>query len=193
VESTSTGGEPGAGDLLAAVAANLRRLRVASGLSLGELARRAGVAKSTVSQLEAGGGNPSIETLWALARALDVPFGRLVSEPERAVTVIRAGDGPLIAAAGAPVAVRLLASSERRTRNDLYAMTVEPGAARHAEPHLPGTLEHLVVVRGRLRVGPEGALAELRAGDYGRFPGDVPHVYEALEPGTEVVMLMAHP
>jgi len=175
------------------IAASLRRERERHGISLAELARRAGVAKSTLSQLEAGVGNPSIETLWALARALDVPFGRLVSEPERAVTVIRAGDGPLIAAAGAPVAVRLLASSERRTRNDLYAMTIEPGAARHAEPHLPGTVEHLVVVRGRLRVGPAEALAELRAGDYGRFPGDVPHVYEALEPGTEIVMLMAHP
>jgi transcriptional regulator with XRE-family HTH domain len=52
-----------------------------AGLSLTELARRAGIAKSTLSQLESGAGNPSVETLWALAVALGVPFSRLVDLP----------------------------------------------------------------------------------------------------------------
>src|SRR5690242_11606233 len=55
---------------LAAIAAALRRERARAGLSLTELARRAGVAKSTLSQLESGLGNPSVETLWALGVAL---------------------------------------------------------------------------------------------------------------------------
>ena len=48
----------------------IRRERLQSGMSVSDLARRAGVAKSTLSQLESGLGNPSIETLWALATAL---------------------------------------------------------------------------------------------------------------------------
>ena len=44
--------------------------RERAGMSLAELAR-AGLAKSTLSQLESGTGNPSLETLWALAMALD--------------------------------------------------------------------------------------------------------------------------
>src|SRR3954454_1763260 len=85
--------EQSAAALLAAVAANLRALRDEAGISLGELARRAGIAKSTVSQLEAGTGNPSVETLWALAVALSVPFGRLVQERGDEVHVVRAGGG----------------------------------------------------------------------------------------------------
>ena len=50
------------------IAKGLTRERQRAGLSL-EVARRAGVAKSTLSQLEAGQGNPSIETLWALCVA----------------------------------------------------------------------------------------------------------------------------
>ena len=45
------------------IAAALRRERHRSGLSLTEVARRAGIAKSTLSQLESGTGNPSIETV----------------------------------------------------------------------------------------------------------------------------------
>ena len=72
------------------IAAALRRERERLGVSLTELARRAGVAKSTLSQLEAATGNPSIETLWALAVALDVPFSRLVDPPTEPVQVIPA-------------------------------------------------------------------------------------------------------
>ncbi len=59
---------------LEVIAASLRRERRRSGLSLTELARRAGIAKSTLSQLESGTGNPSLETLWAICVALDVPL-----------------------------------------------------------------------------------------------------------------------
>jgi len=44
------------------IAASLRRHRARAGLSLTEVAKRAGVAKSTLSQLESGTGNPSVET-----------------------------------------------------------------------------------------------------------------------------------
>ncbi len=41
------------------LALSIKRERQAAGLSLTELAKRAGVAKSTLSQLESGIGNPS--------------------------------------------------------------------------------------------------------------------------------------
>ncbi|MDU6439694.1 MAG: helix-turn-helix transcriptional regulator, partial [Pantoea sp.] len=63
------------------IANGLVRERQRAGLSLAEVARRAGIAKSTLSQLEAGNGNPGIETLWALCVALNIPFARLM-EPE---------------------------------------------------------------------------------------------------------------
>src|SRR5690606_40680753 len=58
------------------IAAALRAERRRAGLSLGEVARKAGIAKSTLSQLESGAGNPSVETLWALSTALDMPLDR---------------------------------------------------------------------------------------------------------------------
>ena len=55
-------------DIGADIGARLHQLRVAQGLSQRELARRAGVANATISQIESGGSNPSVG---ALKRILD--------------------------------------------------------------------------------------------------------------------------
>ena len=93
-----------------AIAASLRRERQRAGLSLTEVARRAGIAKSTLSQLESGAGNPSVETLWAICVVLEVPFSRLLDPPRPSVTVIRAGQGPTFAAAQSSYLATLLSA-----------------------------------------------------------------------------------
>ncbi len=40
---------------------------------------------------------------------------------------------------------------------------------------------------------PGGPGVELEPGDYATFPGDTPHRYEALAPGTFAVLVMEHP
>ena len=64
------------------LAHSLRTLRDRRGLSLGNLARAAGVSPATLSGLEAGRGNPTMATLLNVARALGVPASRLLSEDE---------------------------------------------------------------------------------------------------------------
>ncbi|TYB41555.1 helix-turn-helix transcriptional regulator [Actinomadura chibensis] len=182
----------GNADLIGRIAAAIRRERERAGLSQTDLARRAGLAKSTLSQLEAGGGNPSVETLWALGTALDVPFSRLVEPPRAAVRVVRAGEGPAARAERADYAAALLAACPPHARRDLYRVTAGPGRPRVSDPHPPGTVEHVVLASGRARVGPPDEPAELAPGDYVTYPGDAPHVFEALEPGTSAVFLMEY-
>ena len=174
---------------LATIAAALRRERMRAGISIAELARRAGLAKSTLSQLEAATGNPSIETLWSLGVALGVPFSRLVEPPATQVRVIRAGEGPRLRADRADFVATLLAAGSAHTRRDLYLMELEPGQPREAAAHLPGSVEHLVVGGGRIVAGPAGETVELGPGDYAAFPGDVAHHYEALVPSWAVLVM----
>lgn len=179
-------------DLSAQIAASLRRERDRAGLSLTELARRAGLAKSTLSQLESGVGNPSVETLWALGVALGVPFSRLVDPPRQGVRVIRAGEGPVTYSERSDYAATVLASSPAGARRDIYRVTAQPGEPRLSDPHMPGTTEHVVLSTGRALVGPAEEPVELRPGDYVSYPGDAPHIFKALEPDTAAVMVMEH-
>ena len=176
-----------------AVASNVRALRMDAGLTLADLAGAAGLGKSTLAQLESGKANPSVETLWAIAAALRVPFARIVEEDRAALRVVRARDVPPMHSAEAPGwAGRLLATSHGRGTFDLYTLDLEAGTTRHADPHHAGVTEHLIVVVGRLRAGPETGPVELEAGDLVTFAADVPHVYDALET-THCVLLMAYP
>src|SRR3954451_23562586 len=52
--------------------------RSARGMSLGDLARASGLSKTILSRIEAGDGNPSVETLWRVSQAFDLPLGALL-------------------------------------------------------------------------------------------------------------------
>ena len=58
---------------------NLRRTRVATGLSQEELADRAGLHRTYISSVERGERNVSLETIFLLAQALGVEPADLVT------------------------------------------------------------------------------------------------------------------
>jgi len=179
-------------DVVALVGANVRRLRERAGQSLRELATRAAVSTSTLSNLEAGAGNPGVETLVNISRALNVPFSELVVAQEPDIRLQRASEGVVVEAADARFTSRLLVAESGRSITEVYEATMEPGARYQAEPHLPGVSESVIVVQGRMRVGPGTATVELGPGDRATFAADQPHIYEALEAGTRAVLVLGY-
>lgn len=67
--------------LLNELGRRLRGAREAAGLSVSDLARRSGISRRTVTEVEAGRANPSILKLSCLARALRTPLGQLCDLP----------------------------------------------------------------------------------------------------------------
>ena len=172
------------------IAAALKRERLRAGLSLSEVARRAGVGKSTMSGLENGSGNPSLETMWALAAALDIPLARLLDPPPAEVALRRTADLPSLPSTTANYVATLLSPSPPNVRRDIYFIRAEPGEPRQSQPHPLGTVEHAVLGRGAARIEVLGRSYELGVGDYLTYPGDQPHVFTALEPGTNAVFVV---
>lgn len=175
------------------IARAISREREAAGLSLSALAARAGLAKSTLSQLEAGKGNPNVETLWAIATALEIPFSALFETASETRALVRATEGTALSSDSAGFSAVLLDKSSPDRRRDLYRLLLQPGAVRHAAAHPRGTVEHALVITGRVRLGPEGALEDLGPGDYYRFMGDLPHSYVALDAPALVALVMDVP
>jgi XRE family transcriptional regulator, regulator of sulfur utilization len=143
---------------------HLQSLRMAQGWSLSQLAAAAGIAKSNLSRLEQGNGNPTLDTIWRLAVQLNVPFGTLVAP----LSVPLGEEG---------VEVRLLDQGKDTPQVDAYWMRCAPHTTRHAEAHTPGARETLSLISGRLEAGPEGATTMLSAGDTLTFPADRAHLY----------------
>jgi transcriptional regulator with XRE-family HTH domain len=160
------------------LAANLRRIRASAGLTVVELARRSGIGRATLTQLEAGSGNPTLETLYALANELRTPLADLIAGPPAAdARVLRRGEGE--AAEGAVVTARLLRRSQLPGAvTEIYALELRAEPIQYSEPHPSGTREHLHLHSGSVRVGPSAEPFDLGAGDYADYPADVPHLYQ---------------
>ena len=158
------------------VGRNVRRLRTERQLSLGALAGRAGLAKQTLANLETGRGNPTVETLLAVSRALGVGATWLLTEWGSPVIVHRSGEAEWGEVPG----------GRRRDLDQIFgtgeviSSLVELTASAPPSPALaPGTLLHAYVVSGRVVAGPVEDQHRLSAGDFIRFPGDVPHLLGA--------------
>jgi transcriptional regulator with XRE-family HTH domain len=166
---------------------NVRRIRTERQLSLGALAAEAGLAKQTLANLEGGSGNPTVETLLAVARALGVGVTWLLTEWGSPVLVQRRAD-----AAWEDVTT----SRRRRTLDQIFGtgqvstalVEVTSGQERSAALS-PGALQHAYVISGSVLAGPAEDVQALEAGDFIRFPGDVPHVLCA-STGTALLHLV---
>lgn len=184
--------EEGATEIGAKVGANLRRLRIASRQSLSELARATRISKATLSVIERGGANPTIQTLAAVAAALRVPVSELIEAPTaREMRIVR-GDRSRPRVADRPSIAELdLAALQGRL--DIRELRL-PAGHIHEEPPAPGgSSVYLWIIEGTIIAGPAGRVSELAGGDYCSFPADVAHVYEAGRHGARVLLLAYTP
>ncbi|WNM31678.1 XRE family transcriptional regulator [Streptomyces sp. Li-HN-5-11] len=175
------------------VARNVRRFRQERAMSLGELARRSGLSKQTLSKIEQGSGNPTVETLALLGAALDVPARRLLTEWGTPVYVQRQDEGEWTHATN--WTERLLDETYGSGYVRTLLLRLERGgkAPETVPPHAAGTLHHLYVITGKLRTGPLNEPVDLAAGDFVRFPGDVPHRHVCLSERVAAHMVTTLP
>lgn len=78
-------------DPLSALGGRLRARRKVVGLSLRALAARLDISPSALSQIETSRSQPSVGTLYEIARALDMPLDRLFVETDGGATPARTG------------------------------------------------------------------------------------------------------
>ena len=150
-------------------------------MSIRELARRAGVSASLVSEGERGLLEPSVGALKRIARVLDVNLTYFFSSPGSAGETVIRGD-------------------ERRRLRELHGVTFElagPDHVRSLQPIYgrlePGadveTLQHDgeewgMVLRGRLKVWVGSEVYFLEPGDSIFYASSIPH--RVANPGDEV-------
>jgi transcriptional regulator with XRE-family HTH domain len=171
-------------DLAPVVGGNLRRLRTERGLSLEGLARLSGVSRAMLGQIELGQSAPTINVLWKIARALELPFAALMSQPQEASgpRVIRAQRTKRLTSHDGGFSSRALFPFDEPRRVEHYELTLKGGAVEEAEAHAPGTKENLAVSVGEVEVVVGGVAHHLGTGDAISFDADVPHAYR--NPGS---------
>jgi transcriptional regulator with XRE-family HTH domain len=168
--------------ITAHVARAIRDRREKLGLTLRALAARSGVSSSMISDVERQSKSPTISTLAALAQALEVPLATLVDiappgagpiHVERAAEHASATD-PVSGAAHQRIGPALAGSKVQILR-----YTLPPHCMAGPFPaHASGTLEHVYLAEGSIRVVLGTDAVTLEAGDSCTCRADQPHSFD---------------
>jgi len=161
------------------VGVRLRALRIEQGLSVNELAMRAGVSAGTVSQVERNKANPSVRILERLRQALSVPLTALleeddaISDPVVGDFVRKAAERPLFDVGKHGMQKELLSP---HGDHDLKMMIILVPAGAGSDEVLVGVGEKAGwVLEGTIVLNVGDRRAVLRAGDSFQFKSTVPH------------------
>lgn len=179
-------------DVLPVVAANLRRLRTRKGYSLERLARASGVSRAMLGQIELSQSAPTINLLWRVASALDVPFSTLLGgDSEPPTSILRARSAPRLQSADGCFHSRpLFPFGQGPRKTEFYELRLASGGTERASAHPLGTVENLVVGVGRVAIKFGSERHVLEAGDAIVFRADVEHSYVSLAQVESVMYLV---
>jgi XRE family transcriptional regulator, regulator of sulfur utilization len=157
--------------------ANLRRLRKIAKLTQAELAEKAALPRATVAAMEQDGANPGINSVIAIAKALQVTLDELLNEPphERHYVVkpeqmqeYRSDHGRYVARMVSPIASKGV---------QIHSVTMQPGCHTIGRPHPFGAQEFYYTLQGTSVIHIDDDVATVPAGHLLQFPGHRRHIY----------------
>lgn len=159
-----------------ALGSRIREAREQRAFTLDHLAKRSGVSRRMIVNIEGGKANASIATLLRLADALQTSLAALVAgqAAESRSVVTRADECRSLWQGPAGGSAELIAAAEML---ELWNWRLQPDERYESDAHHAGTRELLHVHSGRLLVTIAEADHLLGAGDGMSFFADVPHSY----------------
>ena len=178
-------------DLAPTVGKNLKRLRTERGLSLEKLSQSSGVSRAMLGQVELGQSAPTINVLWKMARALDVPFSALISTSTTSgVKLLKAKNAKRLLSSDGAFQSRALFPFDEPRRVEFYELSLKAKGVDVADAHAPGTVENLVVSKGTVDMVVGDEVHHLEQGDAIVFEADQPHEYRNTGTSDAVMYLV---
>lgn len=159
------------------VASNLSRLRALRHLSLDGLARKSGVSRAMLAQIESGRSVPTIRVLQRVASALQVSVAAFLRHfAPQGVAVLPLQDSPRVLSGSGRFSSRSLYPPGEQ-RFEFHELKLDALSTEHLQAHVPGTQKNLVVTHGTLEIQINDHRQLLGTGDAIFFDADHAHSY----------------
>lgn len=175
------------------VGARLRSLRRSRRITLREIASRADLSESFLSQLERGQTGATIQSLQRISEALGVEVSDLFTTDTATRPRVIRRDGREVVAWGR-LGRKALLTPKPFEFLEVVAAEIEPGGSTGDAPYSHGDSEELFfVVSGRVELELDGDLLTLGPGDCAHYRSSLPHRVSNHGPDTAEVLYMISP
>jgi transcriptional regulator with XRE-family HTH domain len=167
-----------------ALGGRIKALRRERELQQRQLAEKAELTPSLVSQIESGRLTPSLNTLGRIAAALGVPIAALFEgEPAGRIQVTHRKDCPVVSFDGSSEKWTVLGAGLFEGKIRAVVSTLDPRARGVATDKVvikPGQMKLFYVLDGTVGLRYNGERQTLEAGDSALLDGGLPHGWENL-------------
>lgn len=180
----------GTGNVFPPLGERIRSRRKELGLTLQQLAEKSSLSAPFISQAERDLTTPSLVSLLALARALEVDLTYFMQIPETGDIVHRA-DNPRVIEVDSPVAYYDLSSPLENRQLDVILMRIPPGHVFPVDQRNGEDVLYLLEGELHATVGKVGTV--LRAGDSMHFDSRVPHSAKNVSDRDAVLLYVGTP
>ena len=155
----------------------VKRARKELHLTLEKLAKRCGVSKSMLSQIERGQVNPTFSVVWNLTQALGLDLNLLGEQSigEAVIEHTHSYSTPTMKSADGSCTLRLLSPAHTVMSVEWYEVIMEPEGCLDSRSHGAGTYEHFTCQKGSVRIVSGKQIADAVEGDTLRYYADRPH------------------
>lgn len=172
----------------------IRKTRTEKQLTIKEVAERANITSSLLSQIEKNKANPSINSLMAIAKALNVPIGSFFDdeEPEPAFDPIVKADKRKVLKTQSGVTFYLLTPELKNHAIEFIYNVYEKGGST-GEMYTHEGEECGLVLEGRLEVASEDKTYILEAGDSIVLDSTKPHKLTNIYDGKTIAVWVDSP
>lgn len=174
------------------LAINVQNLRRVKSFSEEKLSDIADIPRSTITNIESGEGNPSLNNLCKLAAALHVSIEELLSRPRTDCALIKAKDIPVQTRSKGKVSIQKL-MPDKKKGIEIDRIELNGACTMTGHPHLEGTKEYLHVVDGAVTVFIRGEKVVVEKGDVLAFSGNQPHSYKNTQSKKAVALSVVIP
>jgi len=169
------------------IASHLKAQRKKMKLSLDATAKRTGVSKAMLGQIERQESSPTISTLWKIASGLQTSFSAFFADdPRLRFSESTFPDDP-------KMQVKTVFPYRADAGLEMFEIKLLDHHRQTSSPHGPGVIEHVHVLTGEMRVYFDGEWHLLKQGDATRFFGDQPHGYQAVSESVVFQNIVCYP
>ncbi|WP_080847424.1 helix-turn-helix domain-containing protein [Cytobacillus gottheilii] len=171
------------------IGSNLKDIRRLRGLSLDGCSALTGVSKAMLGQIERGESNPTVTTLWKIAKGLQISFSSLIKEDPSTIQMIELMSIDPVVEEDGNYRVYTVFPFDPRRKFEVFTIELESGYTHTSQEHTKGVEEYITVMSGVLELDVNGQIFTIYKGNSIKFVADQHHAYK--NSGNEVTRFQA--
>ena len=178
---------------LSLIGKNIQKIRKQKNFTLDILAERSGVSKSMLSQIESENVNPTVATVWKIARGLGVELDAIFKGLDKSIKsfqIIRKENIQTLDTEKNGPHIKVLSPIEMAEDLEIYLLDFDKGSTLQSNPHEAKSKEYLTILEGKVRVRAGKNEGVLNEGDFIIYDCDIEHSIENINDGPSRVFMI---